>query len=206
MNIRKKPKYKIDRRLGVNLWGRPKSPFNKRDTKPGEHGQINRNRKQSDYSLQLVAKQKLKKYYGNINERQFKSYYKEASAKKGDTGQILIELLERRLDAALYRMKFSPTIFSSRQFVSHGHIRVNGKKINIPSYRISDGDEISLSDKSKQIPSVLLAVQSKDREVPDYLTVDYVKMKGIFVKTPQLKDVPYPVEMEPNLVVEFYSR
>ena len=207
MNIRKKPKYKVDRRLGVNLWGRPKSPFNKRDTKPGEHGgQINRNRKQSDYSLQLVAKQKLKKYYGHINERQFKSYYKEASAKKGDTGQILIELLERRLDAALYRMKFSPTIFSSRQFVSHGHIRVNGKKINVPSYRISDGDEISLSDKSKQIPSVLLAVQSKDREVPDYLTVDYVKMKGIFVKTPRLKDVPYPAEMEPNLVVEFYSR
>ena len=206
MTKRLASKHKVDRRLKINLWGRPKSPFNKRDTRPGEHGQSNRNRKQSDYSLQLVAKQKLKKYYGHINERQFKSYYKEASAKKGDTGQILIELLERRLDAALYRMKFSPTIFSSRQFVSHGHIRVNGKKINVPSYRISDGDEISLSDKSKQIPSVLLAVQSKDREVPDYLTVDYVKMKGIFVKTPQLKDVPYPVEMEPNLVVEFYSR
>ena len=156
--------------------------------------------------MQLSAKQKLKKYYGYVTEKQFKKYYKQASAGKGDTGQILIELLERRLDAALYRMKFSPTIFSSRQFVSHGHIRVNGKKINIPSYRISDGDEISLSDKSKQIPSVLLAVQSKDREVPDYLTVDYVKMKGIFVKTPRLKDVPYPAEMEPNLVVEFYSR
>tara|TARA_B100001013_G_scaffold58937_1_gene30939 strand:- start:241 stop:855 length:615 start_codon:yes stop_codon:yes gene_type:complete len=204
MNVRKKPKYKIDRRLGVNLWGRPKSPFNKRETRPGEHGQIRR--KQSDYSLQLVAKQKLKKYYGNVTEKQFKKYYKEASAKKGDTGQILIELLERRLDSVLYRMKFSTTIFSSRQFVSHGHIRVNGKKINIPSYRIQDGDEVSLTDKSKQIPSVLLAVQSKDREVPDYLTVDYVKMIGTFVKTPQLKDVPYPVEMEPNLVVEFYSR
>ena len=205
MNIRKKPKYKIDRRLGVNLWGRPKSPYNKRETRPGEHGQINR-RKDSDYSLQLVAKQKLKKYYGNITEKQFKKYYKEASAKKGDTGLILIELLERRLDAVLYRMKFSLTVFSSRQFVSHGHIKVNGKKINIPSYRISDGDEISLSDKSKQIPSVLLAVQSKDRDVPDYLTVDYVKMKGTFVKAPQIKDVPYPVEMEPNLVIEFYSR
>ena len=205
MNIRKKPKYKTDRRLGVNLWGRPKSPYNKRETRPGEHGQINR-RKDSDYSLQLVAKQKLKKYYGNITEKQFKKYYKEASAKKGDTGLILIELLERRLDAVLYRMKFSLTVFSSRQFVSHGHIKVNGKKINIPSYRISDGDEISLSDKSKQIPSVLLAVQSKDRDVPDYLTVDYVKMKGTFVKAPQIKDVPYPVEMEPNLVIEFYSR
>ncbi len=204
MNIRKKPKYRIDRRLGVNLWGRPKSPYNKRETRPGEHGQINR--KHSDYSLQLVAKQKLKKYYGNITEKQFKKYYKEASAKKGDTGLILIELLERRLDAVLYRMKFSLTVFSSRQFVSHGHIKVNGKKINIPSYRISDGDEISLSDKSKQIPSVLLAVQSKDRDVPDYLTVDYVKMKGTFVKAPQIKDVPYPVEMEPNLVIEFYSR
>ena len=204
MNIRKNPKYKIDRRLGVNLWGRPKSPFNKRESSPGEHGQ--RNKKYSDYSLQLVAKQKLKKYYGNVTEKQFKKYYKEASSKKGDTGQILIELLERRLDAVLYRMKFSTTIFSSRQFVSHGHVKINGKKINIPSYRINDGDEVSLSDKSKQIPSVLLAVQSKEREVPDYLNVDYVKMKGIFLKAPLLKDVPYPVEMEPNLVVEFYSR
>ena len=204
MNIRKKPKYRVDRRLGVNLWGRPKSPFNKRETRPGEHGQIRR--KQSDYSLQLVAKQKLKKYYGNITERQFKNYYKEAFTKKGDTGEILIELLERRLDAVLYRMKFSLTVFSSRQFVSHGHINVNGKRINIPSYRVNDGDEISLNDKSKQIPSVILAVQSKDRDVPEYLTVDYVKMKGTFVKGPKLKDVPYPVEMEPNLVVEFYSR
>ena len=205
MTKRLASKHKVDRRLKVNLWGRPKSPFNSRNYPPGQHGKSRRG-KTSDYGTQLEAKQKMKFYYGNINERQFKSYYKEASTKKGDTGQILIGLLERRLDAALYRMKFSPTIFSSRQFVSHGHIRVNGKKINIPSYRISDGDEISLSDKSKQIPSVLLAVQSKDREVPDYLTVDYVKMKGIFVKTPQLKDVPYPVEMEPNLVVEFYSR
>ena len=204
MNIRKNPKYKSDRRLGVNLWGRPKSPFNKRESSPGEHGQ--RTRKYSDYSLQLVAKQKLKKYYGNVTEKQFKKYYKEASSKKGDTGQILIELLERRLDAVLYRMKFSTTIFSCRQFVSHGHVKINGKKINIPSYRINDGDEVSLSDKSKQIPSVLLAVQSKEREVPDYLSVDYVKMKGIFLKAPLLKDVPYPVEMEPNLVVEFYSR
>jgi small subunit ribosomal protein S4 len=204
MNIRKKPKFKIDRRLGVNLWGRPKSPFNKRETRPGEHGQVNR--KPSDYSLQLSAKQKLKKYYGHITERQFKNYYKEASARKGDTGQILIELLERRLDAVLYRMKFSSTVFSSRQFVSHGHVAVNGKKINIPSYRINDGDEVSLSEKSKAIPSVILAVQSKDREIPEYLTVDYIKMKGIFVRTPALKDIPYPVEMEPNLVVEFYSR
>ena len=204
MNIRKKPKYKVDRRLGVNLWGRPKSPFNKRETTPGEHGQ--KRRDPSGYALQLIAKQKLKKYYGNITERQFKNYYKEAFTKKGDTGEILIELLERRLDAVLYRMKFSLTVFSSRQFVSHGHINVNGKRINIPSYRVNDGDEISLNDKSKQIPSVILAVQSKDRDVPEYLTVDYVKMKGTFVKGPKLKDVPYPVEMEPNLVVEFYSR
>ena len=204
MNIRKDPKYKIDRQLGVNLWGRPKSPYNKRETRPGEQGQ--KNRKLSDYALQLSAKQKLKKYYGYVTEKQFKKYYKEASAKKGDTGQILIELLERRLNAVLYRMKFAQTIFSSRQFVSHGHIAVNGKKVNVPSFRVNDGDEISLGEKSKQIPSVILAVQSKDREVPEYLSVDYIKMKGTFVKAPSLKDVPYPVEMEPNLVVEFYSR
>ena len=205
MSTRKEPKYKIDRQLSVNLWGRPKSPYNKRETRPGEHG-AKRNRKPSDYALQLYAKQKLKKYYGYVTERQFKQYYKKASAIKGDTGQILIQLLERRLDSVLYRMKFAPTIFASRQFISHGHVRVNDKKINIPSYRVKDGDQISLVDEFKQIPSVILAVQSKDRDVPEYLTVDYIKMKGVFVKSPTLKDVPYPVEMEPNLVVEFYSR
>tara|TARA_B100000029_G_scaffold40169_2_gene37476 strand:+ start:4611 stop:5225 length:615 start_codon:yes stop_codon:yes gene_type:complete len=204
MSIRKEPKYKIDRQLGVNLWGRPKSPYNKRETRPGEHGQ--KNRKPSDYALQLYAKQKLKKYYGYVTEKQFKKYYKQASAIKGDTGQILIQLLERRLDSVLYRMKFAPTVFAARQFISHGHIKVNGKKINIPSFKISDGDEITLKESFKQIPSVLLAVQSKDREVPEYLSVDYIKMKGVFIKSPSLKDVPYPVEMEPNLVVEFYSR
>ena len=195
MSTRKEPKYKVDRQLSANLWGRPKSPYNKRETRPGEHGQ--RNRKPSNYALQLSAKQKLKKYYG---------YYTQASSGKGDTGQILIQLLERRLDSVLYRMKFAPTIFAARQFISHGHVRVNDKKINVPSYRVKDNDQISLVDKFKQIPSVILAVQSKDREVPEYLTVDYIKMKGVFIKSPQLKDVPYPVEMEPNLVVEFYSR
>ncbi len=204
MSIRKEQKYKIDRQLGVNLWGRPKSPYNRRETRPGEHGQ--KNRKPSDYALQLYAKQKLKKYYGYVTEKQFKKYYKQASAIKGDTGQILIQLLERRLDSVLYRMKFAPTVFAARQFISHGHIQVNGKKINIPSFKVSDGDEISLKENFKQIPSVLLAVQSKDRDVPEYLSVDYIKMKGTFIKSPSLKDVPYPVEMEPNLVVEFYSR
>ena len=204
MSTRKEPKYKIDRQLGVNFWGRPKSPYNKRETRPGEHGQ--RNRKPSAYALQLYAKQKLKKYYGYVTEKQFKKYYLQASAKKGDTGQILIQLLERRLDSVLYRMKFASTIFASRQFISHGHVRVNGKKIDIPSYKVNEGDEISLIEKFKQVPSVILAVQSKDREVPEYLSVDYIKMKGVLVKSPTLKDVPYPVEMEPNLVVEFYSR
>ena len=164
MSTRKVPKYKVDRKLGVNLWGRPKSPYNRRETRPGEHGQ--KNRKPSNYSLQLSAKQKLKKYYGYVTEKQFKKYYKQASSGKGDTGQILIQLLERRLDSVLYRMKFAPTIFASRQFISHGHERVNDKKINIPSYKVKDGDQISLVDKFKQIPSVILAVQSKDREVP----------------------------------------
>ena len=164
------------------------------------------NIKKEYYGTQFFAKQKMRFYYGDLTEKQFKKIYLKASSKKGDTGQILIQLLERRLDSVLYRMKFAPTIFASRQFISHGHVRVNEKKISIPSYRVKDGDQISLIEKFKQVPSVILAVQSKDRDVPEYLTVDYIKMKGVFVKSPVLKDVPYPVEMEPNLVVEFYSR
>ena len=205
MTKRLNSKHKVDRRLRVNLWGRPKSPFNTRAYPPGQHGQT-KSSKPSDYGIQLNAKQKLKSYYGNMNERQFRNVYKKAIMKKGDTAENLIGLLERRLDAVIYRSKLSNTIFSSRQLINHGHVRVNDKKINIPSYKVKDGDQISLVDKFKQIPSVILAVQSKDREVPEYLTVDYIKMKGVFVKSPTLKDVPYPVEMEPNLVVEFYSR
>jgi small subunit ribosomal protein S4 len=204
MTKRAPSKYKINRRLGVNLWGRSKSPINKREYGPGQHGQ--RRRKPTEYGIQLHAKQKLKGYYGNITERQFRRAYEEANRRKGDTGQNLVELLERRLDAVIYRMKFAPTVFAARQIVNHGHVRVNGKKVNIASYLVKDNDEIELKQKSREMGVVLEAAASNERQVPEYLTADHKQMKGTFIRAPKLQDVPYPVQMEPNLVVEFYSR
>ena len=204
MTKRIRAKHKIDRRLRVNLWGRPKSPFNKREYGPGLHGQ--RRRKQTDYGTQLQAKQMLKGYYANISEKQFRRYYKEAVRRKGDTSENLIGILERRLDAVIYRMKFVPTVFAARQFVNHGHIRVNGIKVNIPSYMVKEGDVVEIKDGSRDLNLVLEAAGSPERDVPEYITVDHGKMRGTFVRTPVLGDVPYPVQMEPNLVVEYYSR
>ena len=199
-------KYKIDRRLGCNLWGRPKSPFNKRNSRPGQHGATGQRRKLSDYGKQLFAKQKLRFYYGDLTEKQFRKIYDKASNIKGDTSEILIELLERRLDAIVYRMKFVPTIFAARQLVNHGHVIVNGKRVNIPSYTVKDGDEISIKEQSKQINLILEAIVSQEREIPEYLEVDTKDLKGRFLRAPLMHDVPYPVTMEPNLVIEYYSR
>jgi len=201
---RTESKYKINRRLGVNLWGRAKSPINKREYGPGQHGQ--RRKKPSDYGVQLMAKQKLKGYYGNISEKAFYKYYEEAVRRKGDTSENLIELLERRLDAVIYRLKLAVTPFAARQFVSHGHVLVNGQKVNIPSYQVKVGDAIEVKEKSKQLAMVLDASQSTERDVPEYLEVDHRAMKGRFARAPKLSDVPYPVQMEPNLVIEYYSR
>ena len=204
MTKRIRAKHKIDRRLRVNLWGRPKSPFNKREYGPGLHGQ--RRRKQTDYGTQLQAKQMLKGYYANITEKQFRRYYKEAVRRKGDTSENLIGILERRLDAVIYRMKFVPTVFAARQFINHGHIRVNDVKVNIASYMVKEGDVVEIKDGSRDLNLVLEAAGSPERDVPDYMTVDHGKMRGTFVRTPILGDVPYPVQMEPNLVIEYYSR
>jgi len=205
MTKRLSAKYKIDRRLGCNLWGRPKSPYNRRNSRPGQHGSL-RQRKQSDFGIQLYAKQKMRFYYGDITEKQFKRIYQKASNKKGDTGQILIELLERRLDAVVYRMKFVPTIFSARQIVNHGHVKVNGNRVTIPSYTVKDGDTIELKEQSKKINLVLESISSQEREIPEYLEVDQQEFKGRFLRAPLIHDVPYPVTMEPNLVIEYYSR
>ena len=205
MSKRTSAKYKIDRRMGENIWGRPKSPVNRREYGPGQHGQ-RRKGKLSDFGLQLRAKQKLKGYYGDLTEKQFRRIYGEAERVKGDTGENLIGLLESRLDAVVYRSKFVPTIFAARQFVNHGHVRVNGKKVNIPSYRVREGDVVEVRDRSKQMALILEAVQLPERDVPDYLDVDHSKLVAKFVRTPALGDVPYPVVMEPNLVVEFYAK
>lgn len=204
MTKRLAAKYKIDRRLGVNLWGRPKSPINVRESRPGVHGQ--RRTKPTDYGVQLMAKQKLKGYYGNISEKQFRRYYEEAVRRRGDTSENLIGLLERRLDAVVYRAKFVPTVFAARQFVSHGHVKVNGRRVTIPSYLVRDGDEITIQEKSKQMIMVLEASASGERDVPEYLEQDDNTMAIKFLRAPKLADVPYPVQMEPHLVVEYYSR
>ena len=205
MTKRLNSKHKVDRRLKVNLWGRPKSPFNTRAYGPGQHGQA-RQGKPSDYGIQLQAKQKLKAYYGNINERQFRNIYKKASMLKGDTSENLIGLLERRLDAVIYRAKFSTTIFSARQLINHGHVKVNGKKVNIASYSVSEEDSIEIRDKSKQLAIIDIALASKERETPEYIQMDEKNKKFKFVRTPKLEEVPYPIVMEPNLVIEYYSR
>jgi small subunit ribosomal protein S4 len=205
MTKRLNSKHKVDRRLKVNLWGRPKSPFNTRAYGPGQHGQ-SRQGKPSDYGIQLQAKQKLKGYYGNINERQFRNIYKKAAMLKGDTGENLIGLLERRLDAVVYRAKLSTTIFSARQLINHGHIKVNGKKVNIGSYIVSEDDTIEIRDKSKQLAFIDIALANKERETPEYILMDEKNKKVTFVRTPKFEEVPYPVVMEPNLVIEYYSR
>jgi small subunit ribosomal protein S4 len=198
-------KYKIDRRMGENIWGRPKSPVNKREFGPGQHGQRRKN-KLSDFGLQLRAKQKLKGYYGSITEKQFRKIYAEAIRQRGDTGEKLVGLLESRLDAIVYRAKFVATVFASRQFVNHGHVNVNGRRVNIPSYRCKPGDVIEVREKSKQLGLVIEASQLAEREVPEYVEVDHGKMTAKYIRVPVLSDIPYAVQMEPNLIVEFYSR
>jgi small subunit ribosomal protein S4 len=205
MTKRHQAKYKIDRRMGQNVWGRPKSPVNHREYGPGQHGQ-RRKGKLSDYGVQLKAKQKLRGYYGNILEKQFRGIYAAARRLKGDTGQNMLGLLERRLDAVIYRAKFVPTVFAARQFISHGHIKVNGRRVTIPSYKVKVDDLIEVKEKSKQLALVLESVGLAERDVPDYVEVDHSKMTAKLTRVPVMGEIPYPVQMEPHLVVEFYSR
>jgi small subunit ribosomal protein S4 len=205
MTKRANAKYKIDRRMGENIWGRPKSPVNKREYGPGQHGQ-RRKGKLSDFGVQLKAKQKLKGYYANISERQFRKIHEEARRMTGDSSENLVGLLERRIDAVVYRAKFVPTMFAARQFVSHGHVKVNGRRVTIPSLRLKVGDTLELSAKAKDMAVVLEAAQLGERDTPDYIEVDHKAMSARLARVPGLSDVPYPVQMEPHFVVEYYSR
>ncbi len=205
MSKRKHPHHKIDRRLRCNLWGRPKSPVNKRDYGPGEHGR-RRKSKPSNFAEQLMAKQQLKGYYGNISERQFRRYYQKAARMRGDTGEQLIGLLESRLDAIVYRLNLVPTVFAARQVISHGHLAVNGKRVTIPSYTCREGDVIAIRERSRQHPLILEAVQDQERDLPDYVGFDEKALAGTYVRVPKFDDVPYPVRMNPQLVIEYYSR
>ncbi len=206
MTKRIQSKYKTDRAQGINLWGRPKSPVNKRSYGPGQHGPTKRPGGKTDYAKQLLAKQRLKKYYGNISEKQFHKYYVEAARRKTDTAQTLVGILESRLDAIVYRAKFVKTVFAARQFVNHGHVLVNGKRVNIPSYLVRVGDVITIREKSKNMAMIAEAIALTERDVPDYVGVDNEKLSATFIRVPALEDIPYPVEMNPNLIVEFYSR
>ena len=205
MTKRTAAKHKIDRRMGENIWGRPKSPVNRREYGPGQHGQ-RRKAKLSDFGVQLRAKQKLKGYYGDLTEKQFRRIFAEAERLRGDTGEKLVGLLESRLDAFVYRAKFVQTVFAARQFVNHGHVMVNGKKVNIPSYKLREGDLVEVRDKSKKLSTILEAISLAERDVPEYIRVDHSNMSAEFVRVPELSEIPYPVVMEPNLVVEFYSK
>jgi small subunit ribosomal protein S4 len=204
MTKRVSAKGKICRRLGVKLWGRSKEPLARRNYAPGEHG--NKRRKMSGYALQLAAKQRLKRYYANMTERQFHRMFEQAVRLRGDTAENLVGLLERRLDMIVYRMNFVPTIFAARQFVNHGHVKVNGQRVDIPSYLCKEGDLIEVTERARNIPMVMECLQQPERDVPEYMQVDFKGMKGQFVRTPKMADVPYPVQMEPNLVIEYYSR
>ena len=205
MTKRLASKHKVDRRLKVNLWGRPKSPFNSRNYPPGQHGKSKKG-KPSDYGTQLEAKQKMKFYYGNINERQFRNVYRRALQKRGNTTENFIGLLERRLDTVIYRAKFATTVFSARQLINHGHIQVNGKKVNIPSYLIKTEDSIEIKDKSKKITAISGSLVNKERDVPEYIQMDEKSKKAKLIRIPKFAEVPYPTIMEPNLVIEYYSR
>jgi len=205
MTKRVEAKHKLDRRMGQNIWGRPKSPVNRREYGPGQHGQ-RRKGKLSDFGVQLRAKQKLKGYYANISEKQFRGIYAEAIRLKGDSGANLIGLLERRLDAVIYRAKFVPTVFAARQFINHGHVKVNGHRVNISSFKLKVGDVVEIKESSKQLTHVLEASQLGERDVPDFLEVDHSKMTAKYTRIPALSDVPFAVQMEPHLIVEFYSR
>jgi small subunit ribosomal protein S4 len=205
MTKRHEAKYKLDRRMGENIWGRPKSPVNRREYGPGQHGQ-RRKGKLSDYGVQLKAKQKLRGYYGNISEKQFRGIYTKARRQKGDTGAHMIGMLEQRLDAVVYRAKFVPTVFAARQFINHGHVKVNGKRVTIPSYQVKVNDVVEVKEASKQLALVLEARALGERDVPDYIEVDDGKVSAKLIRIPALNEVPYPVAMEPHLVVEYYSR
>ena len=205
MTKRIRAKHKVDRRLKVNLWGKPKSPFNTRNYPPGQHGQA-RKGKPTDYGIQLNAKQKLKSYYGNINERQFRNVYRTAIKKKGNTTENLVGILERRLDTVIYRAKFAPTVFSARQLINHGHFRVNKKKVNISSYLVSEDDLIEVKDKSKALTIIESSLASKDRDIPEYVQLDTKNKSVKLVRVPKFADIPYPTVMEPKLVIEYYSR
>ena len=204
-NRRQIPKNKLSRQMGENIWGKDNCPTINREYGPGQHGPKGV-RRRSDYGVQLREKQKLKGYYGNIGEKQFRNIYKDAFAQKGDTSENLLILLESRLDAIVYRANLVSTVFSARQVVNHKHVTVNGSVVNIPSYRCKPGDEIVVKEKSRAIPLILDSVQKLERDVPEYISLNSKEFKVTYIRYPSSDEIPYATIMSPGSVVEFYSR
>lgn len=199
-----KAKYKVSRRLGSSIWGDEKDPFHTKNYRPGQHGPGTRG-KVSDYGLHLNAKQMVKNHYGRVTETQFRNIFKLASKMKGNTAENFAGLLEQRLDMVVYRMNFAPTIFAARQLVSHCHVRLNGKKVNIASQRVQIGDVIEIKDNSKDITKIMESIQKLSRPVPEYLAIDPAKMSGQLVRIPMISDIPYPFQPNFGKIVEYYS-
>ncbi|WP_457592860.1 30S ribosomal protein S4 [Hydrogenimonas sp.] len=202
------PVEKIERRLGVSLGLKGerrlagKSAIDKRPYAPGQHGQ--RRTKISQYGLQLKEKQKAKYMYG-VAEKQFRRLFKDANRMEGNTGENLIALLERRLDNVVYRMGFATTRAFARQLVTHGHILVDGKRVNIPSYRVKAGQKIEVREKSKNNPQIQRAMElTKQTGIAPWVDVDETKLFGIFTRIPEREEVVIPVEE--RLIVELYSK
>ena len=202
------PVEKLERRLGVDLGLKGerrlsgKSALEKRPYAPGQHGQ--RRSKISEYGLQLREKQKAKFMYG-VSEKQFRTLFKEANRREGNTGELLIQLLEQRLDNVVYRMGFATTRAFARQLVNHGHILVDGRRVDIPSYRVKAGQKIEVREKSKNNPQIQRAIELTNQTgIVEWVDVDKEKLFGIFTRIPDREEVSIPVEA--RLIVELYSK
>ncbi len=205
MTKRVNAKKKFSRKLGGSLWGQAKDPYLKRNYKPGQHGASSKGRV-SDYGTQLKAKQRMKFYYGNISEKQFFNTFSLAEKSKGDVSENFVGLLESRLDVIVYRANFVPTVFAARQFVSHKHVTVNGKIVNIASYRAKIGDVVQVREKSRTLALVIDAQQKMERDIPSYMMLDKDNLSAKLTEKPTFAEVPYPIEMQPHFITEFYSR
>jgi small subunit ribosomal protein S4 len=197
------PKNRIARRFGVNIFGRARNPLLHKPNPAGMHGA--KKKKKSDFGTQLEEQQKLKALYGMLTGKQLVRYFKEAENSPMNTPQAFIERLECRLDNVVYRMKFASTIFGAQQLVAHGHVLVNGKKVDRRSFFVRPGMKISIKTKSQTMPLVKDSIVAGGRDVPEYLSVDTEKFSGELVSSPHIDQVPFPLPVNVPLICEFLA-
>ena len=196
------PKHKLCRRLGECIWGNPRCPSINRPFAPGQHGQ-SRRRKRSVYGMQLLQKQKIRTHYG-LMERQMRKVFAEAKRMGGVTGSNLMMLLESRLDCVVYRLGFANTVPAARQLVTHGHIVVDGKAVNIPSFRVKPGMVVGVREKSRKVPMIANGVESPRTMMPEYLERPEKAFEGKMVSLPNSETIPFKADTQ--AVIGFYSR